>query len=128
VAEAFNSAVAKAKVLNAFIVETPEHALAAADQADRDRSDGLHKPLSGVPIGMKDLFATKGFQTTAASGILDGFKPVYESTVSDRLFTAGAGMLGKLNLDQFAMDRRTRPAHTGTSSRHGDARTAAMRR
>ena len=103
VAEAFNSAVEKGRTLNAFIVETPEHALAAAEQADRDRSDGLLKPLSGVPIGMKDLFATKGYQTTAASGILGGFKPVYESTVSARLFAAGAGMLGKLNMDQFAM-------------------------
>ena len=103
VAEAFNRAVAGARGLNAFIVETPEHALAAADQADRDRSDGLFKPLAAVPIGMKDLFATKGVQTTAASGILDGFTPVYESTVSARLFAAGAGMLGKLNMDQFAM-------------------------
>ncbi|HKT15187.1 MAG TPA: Asp-tRNA(Asn)/Glu-tRNA(Gln) amidotransferase subunit GatA [Allosphingosinicella sp.] len=103
VAEAFNGAVEKARGLNAFIVETPEHALAAADQADRDRSDGLLKPLAAVPIGMKDLFATKGVQTTAASGILDGFTPVYESTVSARLFAAGAGMLGKLNMDQFAM-------------------------
>jgi aspartyl-tRNA(Asn)/glutamyl-tRNA(Gln) amidotransferase subunit A len=103
VADAFNAAVASAKGLNAFIVETPEHAAAAAEQADRDRSDGLLKPLSGVPIGMKDLFATKGVQTTAASGILEGFRPVYESTVSARLFAAGAGMLGKLNMDQFAM-------------------------
>jgi len=103
VADTYNVAVEKARLLNAFIVETPDHATAAAEQADRDRSDGLLKPLSGVPIGMKDLFATKGYQTTAASGILDGFKPVYESTVSARLFAAGAGMLGKLNMDQFAM-------------------------
>jgi aspartyl-tRNA(Asn)/glutamyl-tRNA(Gln) amidotransferase subunit A len=103
VAVAFNDAVEKARALNAFIVETPEHALTAADQADRDRSDGHLRPLSGVPIGMKDLFATKGVQTTAASGILEGFRPVYESTVSERLFAAGAGMLGKLNMDQFAM-------------------------
>ncbi|MDB5718815.1 MAG: gatA, partial [Sphingomonas bacterium] len=72
-------------------------------QADRDRSDGLLKPLSGVPIGMKDLFATKDVQTTAASGILEHFEPAYESTVSAKLFAAGAGMLGKLNMDQFAM-------------------------
>ena len=103
VASAFNAAVEKAKALNAFIVATPEHALAAAEQADRDRSDDHLRPLSGVPIGIKDLFATKGVQTTAASGILKGFKPAYESTVSDRLFAAGAGMLGKLNMDQFAM-------------------------
>ena len=103
VADAFNEAVAKARALNAFIVETPEHAVAAAEQADRDRSDGLLKPLSGVPIGMKDLFATRDIQTTAASGILEHFEPAYESTVSAKLFAAGAGMLGKLNMDQFAM-------------------------
>jgi aspartyl-tRNA(Asn)/glutamyl-tRNA(Gln) amidotransferase subunit A len=103
VAEAFNTAVAEAKALNAFIVETPDHALAAADQADRDRAEDNLKPLSGVPIGMKDLFCTKGVQTTAASHILDGFVPQYESTVSANLWAAGAGMLGKLNMDQFAM-------------------------
>ena len=103
VASAFNDAVAGAKALNAFIVETPEIALAAADQADKDRASGSLKPLSGVPIGMKDLFATKDVQTTAASHILEGFVPQYESTVSGKLWNAGAGMLGKLNLDQFAM-------------------------
>ena len=81
VAIAFNDAVASAKPLNAFIVETPDHALAAADAADADRASGNLKPLSGVPIGMKDLFATKGVQTTAASHMLEGFKPEYESTV-----------------------------------------------
>ena len=103
VADAFNAAVAGAKALNAFIVETPDHAIAAAEQADRDRSEGTIKALSGVPIGMKDLFCTKGVQTTAASHILEGFVPQYESTVSSRLWAAGAGMLGKLNMDQFAM-------------------------
>lgn len=103
IAEGFNANVAAAKVLNAFIVETPEHALAAAEAADRDRSEGNLKPLSGVPIGMKDLFCTNGVQTTAASHILEGFIPTYESTVSANLWAAGAGMLGKLNLDQFAM-------------------------
>ncbi|WP_294263180.1 Asp-tRNA(Asn)/Glu-tRNA(Gln) amidotransferase subunit GatA [uncultured Sphingomonas sp.] len=103
-AEAFNAAVVGAKTLNAFIVETPEHALAAADAADAARAAGeASKPLAGVPIGMKDLFATKGVQTTAASHILEGFTPTYESTVSQKLWDAGAGMLGKLNLDQFAM-------------------------
>ena len=103
VAEAFNTAVEKARGLNAFIVETPEHALAAAKAADEDRANGLVRPLSGVPLGIKDLFATEGYQTTAASGILEGFTPTYESTVSGKLFAAGAGMLGKLNMDQFAM-------------------------
>ncbi|WP_114951453.1 Asp-tRNA(Asn)/Glu-tRNA(Gln) amidotransferase subunit GatA [Sphingosinicella terrae] len=103
VAEAHVAAVEKARALNAFIVETPEHALAAADAADAARAKRELKPLSGVPLGIKDLFATKGVQTTAASRILEGFKPVYESTVSANLFAAGAGMLGKLNMDEFAM-------------------------
>jgi len=105
VAGAFNAAVAEAQgALNAFIVTTPDHALAAAARVDADRAAGnpLGK-MAGVPIGMKDLFATKGVQTTAASHILEGFTPQYESTVSQKLWDAGAGMLGKLNLDQFAM-------------------------
>jgi aspartyl-tRNA(Asn)/glutamyl-tRNA(Gln) amidotransferase subunit A len=104
VAEAFVAKVSAAKALNAFLVETPEHALAAADAADAARAAGeTLKPLAGVPIGMKDLFCTKGVATTAASHILEGFTPTYESTVSGNLWNAGAGMLGKLNMDQFAM-------------------------
>lgn len=105
VAEAFNAAVAEANpALNAFIVTTPDHALAAAAKVDADRAAGRELgALAGVPIGMKDLFATEGVQTTAASHILEGFVPPYESTVSAKLWQAGAGMLGKLNLDQFAM-------------------------
>ena len=104
VADAFIDAVAAAKPLNAFLVETPDHARAAAKVADDARAAGKTlKPLAGVPIGMKDLFCTQGVETTAASGILKGFVPQYESTVSGNLWNAGAGMLGKLNLDQFAM-------------------------
>jgi len=104
VAEAHIARVAAAKALNAFLIETPEHALAAADAADRARAAGeTLKPLAGVPIGMKDLFCTVGVEARAASHILDGFKPTYESTVSQKLWDAGAGMLGKLNMDQFAM-------------------------
>jgi len=105
VAHAFNTAVAEAQeALNAFIVTTPEAALEAARRVDADRAAGKALgPMAGVPIGMKDLFATKGVQTTAASHILEGFTPEYESTVSQKLWSAGAGMLGKLNLDQFAM-------------------------
>ena len=113
VAEAFNSAVAGAKALNAFIVETPEHALAAADAADQERAAGSVRPLSGVPLGIKDLFCTQGVQTTAASHMLEGFVPPYESTVTERLFLAGAGMLGKLNLDQFAMGSSNVTSHFG---------------
>ncbi len=103
VATAFIDKVAAARALNAFLVETPDHALGAADAADAARVSGDLKPMSGVPIGMKDLFCTKGVATTAASEILGGFTPPYESTVSGKLWDAGAGMLGKLNMDQFAM-------------------------
>jgi aspartyl-tRNA(Asn)/glutamyl-tRNA(Gln) amidotransferase subunit A len=103
VAQAYIAAVEKGRPLNAFTVETPDHALAAADAADAARGSGDLKPLSGVPLGIKDLFATKGVDTTAGSRILSGFKPPYESTVSAKLFAAGAGMLGKLNMDEFAM-------------------------
>ncbi|UOR15624.1 Asp-tRNA(Asn)/Glu-tRNA(Gln) amidotransferase subunit GatA [Qipengyuania aquimaris] len=117
VAESFNAAVAAAAELNAFIVTTPDHALAAADATDAKRAKGedLGK-MGGVPIGMKDLFATKGVQTTAASHILEGFKPEYESTVSQNLWDAGAGMLGKLNLDQFAMGSSNETSYFGNVS------------
>ena len=114
VAEAFNAAVAEASALNAFIVTTPDHALAAADAADARRAKGeALGTMGGVPIGMKDLFATKGVQTTAASHILEGFAPEYESTVSQNLWNAGAGMLGKLNLDQFAMGSSNETSYFG---------------
>ncbi len=113
VAEAFNANVAAAKALNAFIVETPELAIEAAKAADADRAAGTLKPLSGVPIGMKDLFATNGVQTTAASHMLEGFVPRYESTVSQKLWDAGCGMLGKLNLDQFAMGSSNETSYFG---------------
>jgi len=113
VASAFSANVASAKALNAFIVETPDHALAAADAADAARASGDLKPLSGVPIGMKDLFCTQGVQSTAASHMLEGFVPTYESTVSQKLWDAGAGMLGKLNLDQFAMGSSNETSYFG---------------
>ena len=104
VADAFIVKVSRAKTLNAFLVETPDHALAAAKAADAARAAGdVLKPLAGVPIGMKDLFCTDGVPTTAGSHILENFTPTYESTVSQNLWDAGAGMLGKLNMDQFAM-------------------------
>jgi aspartyl-tRNA(Asn)/glutamyl-tRNA(Gln) amidotransferase subunit A len=114
VAESFNAAVAQAAVLNAFIVTTPDHALAAADAVDAKRAAGEELgAMAGVPIGMKDLFATRGVQTSAASHILEGFKPEYESTVSQNLWNAGAGMLGKLNLDQFAMGSSNETSYFG---------------
>ena len=115
VAEAFNANVAAAQAsLNAFIVATPEKALEAAKATDARRAAGQPLgALAGVPIGMKDLFATQGVQTTAASHILEGFVPQYESTVSQKLWDAGAGMLGKLNLDQFAMGSSNETSYFG---------------
>jgi aspartyl-tRNA(Asn)/glutamyl-tRNA(Gln) amidotransferase subunit A len=103
VAEAYNAAVAGARGLNAYTVETPEDALAAAEAADKARGQGDLPSLAGIPLGIKDLFATQGVDTTAGSRILTDFKPPYESTVTANLRKAGAGMLGKLNMDEFAM-------------------------
>ena len=104
IADAYNAAVAAAKLLNAYTVETPEEALAAADTADQARGSGKDPlPLAGIPLGIKDLFATRGVNTTAGSRILKDFKPPYESSVTANLRKAGAGMLGKLNMDEFAM-------------------------
>jgi aspartyl-tRNA(Asn)/glutamyl-tRNA(Gln) amidotransferase subunit A len=100
---AYNDAVAEAKLLNAYITPTPERALAMADAADRRLARGEALPLDGIPVAVKDLFCTKGVLTTAGSDILDGFHPPYESTVTEKLWQAGAVMLGKANLDEFAM-------------------------
>ena len=130
VAEAFNANVAAASALNAFIVTTPELALGAAKATDARRAKGEALGLmGGVPIGMKDLFATKGVQTTAASHMLEGFVPEYESTVSQKLWDAGAGMLGKLNLDQFAMGSSNETSYFGnviSPWRRGDGGNAAL--
>ena len=130
VAEAFNANVAAAATLNAFIVTTPEKALEAAGRVDANRAAG--KPLGkmgGVPIGMKDLFATEGVQTTAASHMLERFIPPYESSVSQKLWDAGAGMLGKLNLDQFAMGSSNETSYFGnviSPWRRSDGGNAAL--
>ena len=102
-AAAYNDAVAETKALNAYITPTPERALAMADAADQRIARGEARPLDGIPIAVKDLFCTKGILTTAGSHILDGFHPPYKSTVTERLWQAGAVMLGKTNLDEFAM-------------------------
>jgi aspartyl-tRNA(Asn)/glutamyl-tRNA(Gln) amidotransferase subunit A len=102
-AEQYNTAVASARALNAYTIETPDDALAAADAADKARGSDELGSLAGIPLGIKDLFATRDVDTTAGSRILTGFKPRYESTVTANLRKAGAGMLGKLNMDEFAM-------------------------
>ena len=97
-------AVEAGRSLNAFITETPEIARERAAASDARRAAGeVASPMDGVPIAMKDLFCTEGVRTTAASHILENFVPTYESTVSANLRDAGSVMLGKTNLDEFAM-------------------------
>jgi aspartyl-tRNA(Asn)/glutamyl-tRNA(Gln) amidotransferase subunit A len=100
---AFVAAIEKARPLNAFITEAGEQAMAMADAADRRIAQGKMGALEGLPLAIKDLFCTKGTRTTAASKILGNFVPPYESTVTQNLWDAGAVMLGKTNLDEFAM-------------------------
>ncbi|MGE0748689.1 MAG: Asp-tRNA(Asn)/Glu-tRNA(Gln) amidotransferase subunit GatA [Rhodospirillales bacterium] len=102
-AEAHLAAMEQARALNAYIVETPDRAIAAAAASDKRRRAGETGVLEGIPVAIKDLFCTEGVQTTAASRILDGFVPTYESTVSANMLREGAVMLGKTNLDEFAM-------------------------
>ncbi len=89
--------------LNAFVHHTPDIARAQAKAADTRIRAGMSPDLCGIPLGIKDLFCTKGVPSQAGSRILEGFRPEYESTVTDRLFRAGAVMVGKLNMDEFAM-------------------------
>jgi len=97
------AAVEAARPLNAYVLETPEKAIEMARAADGRIAAGEAGPLEGAPIGVKDLFCTKGVRSTAASNILGNFVPPYESTVTANLWRDGAVMLGKLNLDEFAM-------------------------
>ena len=92
-----------AGALGAVVQKTPDVAQAQATAADARIKAGDAPDLCGIPLGIKDLFCTKGVPSQAASGILEGFKPEYESTVTSQLFDAGAVMLGKLNMDEFAM-------------------------
>jgi aspartyl-tRNA(Asn)/glutamyl-tRNA(Gln) amidotransferase subunit A len=101
--EACLNAVEASKALNAFVHDTPEIALAQAKAADDRIAKGDAPDMCGIPLGIKDLFCTKGVPSQAGSAILKGFKPEYESTVTQNLFDAGAVMLGKLNMDEFAM-------------------------
>src|SRR6201988_1168636 len=101
--DAHLKAIEEARSLNAFVLETPEQARAMAREADGKIAKGDGGPLAGIPLGIKDLFATRGVRTTACSKILGDFKPPYESTVTAKLWRDGAVMLGKLNNDEFAM-------------------------
>ena len=101
--DAHIAAVEAARALNAYVLETPDQARDMAQAADARIAKGEGGPLGGIPLGIKDLFATKGVRTTACSKILGDFKPPYESTVTSQLWRDGAVMLGKLNNDEFAM-------------------------
>jgi aspartyl-tRNA(Asn)/glutamyl-tRNA(Gln) amidotransferase subunit A len=104
ITDAFLGAIDKANPhLNAFVVVTPEIARERAKAADEKRARGEAGPLEGAPLGIKDLFCTEGVRTTACSNILGEFTPTYESTISGNLKRDGAVMLGKLNMDEFAM-------------------------
>jgi len=93
----------KGRKYNAYVLETPEIALKQAEVADENYQKGTNRALEGVPLGIKDLFCTKGIRSTACSHILENFVPEYESTVTQNLLNSGAVFLGKLNMDEFAM-------------------------
>ena len=111
--QAHISAMESARDLNCFIVETPELALQQAKASDEKRAKGDAGLLEGIPIAMKDLYCTKGVQTTASSHILEGFVPEYESTVSQNMLDDGMVMLGKVALDEFAMGSSNTTSYFG---------------
>ena len=100
--------------LNAYVATTPDQARDMAKASDARLAKGEAGPLEGIPLGVKDLFATKGVHTQAASHILDGFKPEYESSVTANLWRDGAVMLGKLNMDEFAMGSSNETSYYGS--------------
>ncbi|HEX3920228.1 MAG TPA: Asp-tRNA(Asn)/Glu-tRNA(Gln) amidotransferase subunit GatA [Caulobacteraceae bacterium] len=102
-AQAHLDAISASEALNAYVLQTPEHALAMARASDARLKAGEAGPLEGASLGIKDLFCTKGVRSTAGSRILGNFVPPYESTVTSQLWRDGAVMLGKLNMDEFAM-------------------------
>ncbi|MEL6789600.1 MAG: Asp-tRNA(Asn)/Glu-tRNA(Gln) amidotransferase subunit GatA [Pseudomonadota bacterium] len=113
VTDAYLARIKAAKALNCFIKVTDDKARNMAGASDEKLAKGEGGALEGVPLGIKDLFCTEGVQTTAASHILEGFVPPYESTVTSNLWADGAVMLGKLNLDEFAMGSSNETSHFG---------------
>lgn len=111
--DAYIEAVEAARTLNAYIVETPDKAREMAAASDDRIAKGEAGALEGIPLGIKDLFATQGIHTQACSHILDQFKPAYESTVTANLWADGAVMLGKLNMDEFAMGSSNETSYYG---------------
>ncbi|NCO03070.1 MAG: Asp-tRNA(Asn)/Glu-tRNA(Gln) amidotransferase subunit GatA [Alphaproteobacteria bacterium] len=113
ITQAHIDAMQSARHLNAYITETPEIALKQAAASDAKRAKGDVGLLEGIPVAIKDLFCTKGVQTTAGSHILEGFTPHYESSVTTNMFADGAVMLGKVNLDEFAMGSANTTSYYG---------------
>lgn len=113
ITKAHLEAMENSRSLNAYITETPEIALEQAKESDKKRASGDARPLEGIPVGIKDLFCTKDVKTTAASKIIGNFVPKYESTVTQKMFDDGCVMLGKLNLDEFAMGSSNTTSHFG---------------
>jgi aspartyl-tRNA(Asn)/glutamyl-tRNA(Gln) amidotransferase subunit A len=112
--DAYLSAIAAANpLLNAYVAVTAERAREMAKASDGRLASGAAGALEGIPLGIKDLFATRDVHTQAASHILDGFRPRYESTVTANLWADGAVMLGKLNMDEFAMGSSNETSHYG---------------
>jgi len=111
--EAHLNAIESAKALNAFVVETADRAHADAAQSDSRLAKGEGGLLEGIPVAIKDLFCTEGITSTAGSHILNGFRPTYESTVSANMWREGAVMLGKTNMDEFAMGSSNETSHYG---------------
>src|SRR3954454_5707215 len=101
--DAHLTAIEKARSLNTYVLETADIARVMAKESDARLQAGDARPLEGIALGVKDLFATRDVRTTACSHILDNFVPTYESTVTAQLWRDGAVMLGKLNNDEFAM-------------------------
>ena len=112
-AQAHGAAIERARALNAFVLETPERAIDMAKASDARIAKGEAGPLEGIPLAVKDLFATQGVRTTACSHILDNFVPTYESTVTSQLWRDGAVLLGKTNNDEFAMGSSNETSHFG---------------
>ncbi|WP_046118289.1 Asp-tRNA(Asn)/Glu-tRNA(Gln) amidotransferase subunit GatA [Ensifer aridi] len=112
--DAYLSAIEAAnEMINAYVAVTPEKAREMAKASDARITAGNAGPLEGIPLGIKDLFGTEGIHTQACSHILDGFKPRYESTVTQNLWNDGAVMLGKLNMDEFAMGSSNETSYYG---------------
>jgi len=101
--------------VHAFLTVTPEHALERADAADARLAEGDASPLLGVPVAIKDVLVTQGIRTTCGSKMLEGFVAPYEATVVRRLFDAGAVLVGKTNMDEFAMGSSTENSAYGTT-------------